>query len=312
MYCIKIYFGFILTICFSHCYCQIVPLSEDSKVSLITCGSGTEIYSLFGHTAIRIKDDKQHIDQVYNYGTFDFSTPNFYLKFVKGDLQYMASSDAYIDFMNEYLYEHRNVYEQVLNFSQKQRQQLFDELNRSLVSAERYYTYKFIDKNCTTMVLNILNKTLGKEVLQKTKDRDKTYREILFPYFHDHFYENLGISIIFGKKVDLKGYRIFLPSELYKSTKAAIYNGHSLCISNNTLLKFASPKASLSWWNNVYTLSMILVLIVIANQNQVYMIYFLLCGLLGLFFCFAGFYSLHKELAYNYNALLFNFIILHV
>lgn len=310
MHRIKIYFFFLLALSFSNCFSQALHLSNNAKVSLITCGSGTEIYSLFGHTAIRIKDDEQHIDQVYNYGTFDFNTPNFYLKFVKGDLQYMASSDAFIDFMNQYLYEHRSVYEQVLNFSQEQKQLLFDSLNRALVSSERFYTYKFIDKNCTTMVLEVVNKTLGEKALIKVNNRAKTYRAILFPYFHDHFYENLGISIIFGKKVDMKGDRIFLPSDLYESARKAVHNGRPLCLSSNTLLEFATTKIPLSFWNNVYTLCLILGLIVMANNNKVYMIYFLLCGLLGLFFCFAGVYSLHKELATNYNILLFNPLLL--
>ncbi|MEY3498785.1 MAG: hypothetical protein RL308_454, partial [Bacteroidota bacterium] len=159
---------------------QILPLSKNTEVSILTCGTGTEVYSLFGHTAIRIKDVDNYIDQVYNYGTFDFSTPNFYLKFVKGDLQYLETSSSYGDFFQEYLYEKRSINEQVLNISQEQKQQLFDYLNASLKSDERFYTYKFIDKNCTTMVINTINKILGKEIIIKTSNSEKTYREILF------------------------------------------------------------------------------------------------------------------------------------
>ena len=126
---------------------QILPLSENTEVSILTCGTGSEIYSLFGHTAIRIKDTENQIDEVYNYGTFDFSTPNFYLKFVKGDLQYLETSCTFEEFFQEYLYEKRSVEEQVLNISTKQKQALFDYLNASLQSEERFYTYKFIDKN---------------------------------------------------------------------------------------------------------------------------------------------------------------------
>ena len=196
---------------------QILPLSKNTEVSILTCGTGSEIYSLFGHTAIRIKDTENQIDEVYNYGTFDFSTPNFYLKFVKGDLQYLETSCTFEEFFQEYLYEKRSVEEQVLNISTKQKQALFDYLNASLQSEERFYTYKFIDKNCTTMVINVINKILGKEIIVKTSHSEKTYREILFPYFDGHFFEQLGTSIIFGTKVDSKGERLFLPSELQES-----------------------------------------------------------------------------------------------
>lgn len=298
-------FLFLFTAVITKTYSQVV-LSKNCKVSVLTCGTGNEMYSLFGHTAIRIMDDENHIDQVYNYGTFDFNTSNFVLKFTKGDLQYMASSNTYNDFFNEYVYEKRAIYEQTLNLSPAQKQGLFDQLNRALVSDERYYTYKFIDKNCTTMVVDILNETLGKKVIVKTADTEKTYREILYPYFAEHFFEKLGTSIIFGKKVDQKGELLFLPLELKQSLNTIQYNNQPISSPERTILEFQKEKAPFSWWNNLYMYLLILLAIVIANNRKVYMSYFFVLGVLGLFLFFIGFYSFHKELEYNYNMLLFN------
>jgi hypothetical protein len=285
---------------------QILPLSENAEVSIITCGTGSEIYSLFGHTAIRIRDTENRIDEVYNYGTFDFDTPNFYLKFVKGDLQYLETSCTFEEFFQEYLYEKRSVAEQVLNISTSQKQALFDYLNASLQSEERFYTYKFIDKNCTTMVIIAVNKILGKEVIVKNTKEDKTYRDILFPYFEGHFFEQLGTSIIFGTKVDLKGEEIFLPAELQESIKTISYNNRPLCKENRKIMEFEKEEVPFSWWNNYYAFCLLFSLVVIANKNAIYKTYFIALGMLGLFFIVAGFYSLHKELANNYNILLFN------
>src|SRR6266699_3421572 len=82
---------------------QSVPLSSNSKVSVLTCGSSPEIYALFGHTAIRIKDSVQNLDIVYNYGAFDFNTPNFARKFVKGDMQYFVTNSIFYDFLDQYM-----------------------------------------------------------------------------------------------------------------------------------------------------------------------------------------------------------------
>ncbi|MSP84756.1 MAG: DUF4105 domain-containing protein [Flavobacteriaceae bacterium] len=309
MYRIKLalLFSFLIGILYSNKVAgQIIPLSENTEVSIITCGTGSEIYSLFGHTAIRIKDIENHIDEVYNYGTFDFSTPNFYLKFVKGDLQYLETSCAFEEFFQEYLYEKRSVAEQVLNISRNQKQALFDYLNASLQSEERFYTYKFIDKNCTTMVINTINKIIGKEVIIKNTKEDRTYRAILFPYFKGHFFEQLGTSIIFGTKVDLKGEELFLPAELQESIKTISYNNKPLCKENRKILEFNKEEIPFSWWNNYYTFSLLFVLVLIVNKNSIYKAYFIALGILGLFFLFAGFYSLHKELPNNYNILLFN------
>jgi hypothetical protein len=286
-------------------FAQNLLLSKEAKVSVLTCGTGNESYSLFGHTAIRISDPFNNIDVVYNYGAFDFNTPNFVLKFIKGDLQYFAVAHSYADFVNEYQYDRRSVYEQELNIPYALKQKLFDNLNTSLASGESHYTYKFIDKNCTSMVVDIINTTLDTTAIVKNADTDITYRTILFPYFDNHFYEKLGTSIIFGKKVDGLGTQIFLPFELQKSLKKVIYKNHPLAKENKTILEF-SKEVPGSWWNNVYTYLLFLAFIIGINKKPVAAFYLTIMALLGLFFVFTGFYSFHKELAYNYNILLFN------
>jgi hypothetical protein len=286
-------------------FAQNLLLSKEAKVSVLTCGTGNESYSLFGHTAIRISDPFNNIDVVYNYGAFDFNTPNFVLKFIKGDLQYFAVAHSYTDFVNEYQYDRRSVYEQELNIPYALKQKLFDNLNTSLASGDSHYTYKFIDKNCTSMVVDIINKTLDTTAIVKNADIDITYRTILFPYFDNHFYEKLGTSIIFGKKVDGLGTQIFLPFELQKSLKKVFYQNHPLAGENKTILEFPT-EVSGSWWNNVYTYILFLGFIIAINKKPVAAFYLTIMALLGVFFAFAGFYSFHKELAYNYNILLFN------
>jgi hypothetical protein len=286
-------------------FSQNIVLSEKASVSVLTCDTGNESYSLFGHTAIRITDEANDFDAVYNYGAFDFSTPNFVPKFVKGDLQYFAVANTFSDFMSQYTYEKRSVFEQELILPLSYKQKLYDNLTHALASSESYYTYKFIDKNCTSMVVDILNKTLGSNVIVKKVDTDKTYRTILYPYFDNSFYEKIGTSIIFGKKVDEKGSRIFLPLELQKSLKLISFEGHLLCKENLVLLDY-KKETSNSILDNFYTFSILLGFIIIINKKELDLFYFSIMGVLGLFFAFVGFYSLHKELGYNYNILLFN------
>jgi len=291
---------------------QGITLSNNSEVSVLTCGTGTEIYSLFGHTAIRIKDTSNFVDQVYNYGTFDFSTPNFYMKFIKGDLQYLGTSCTFEEFFQEYLYEKRSIDEQVLNLSQDKKQALFDYLNASLQSEERFYTYKFIDKNCTTMVVNTINKIIGKPVIGINTADAETCRNILYPYFNGHFYVQLGTSIIFGSKVDLKSDQVFLPSELYNNIQNLKVNNQPICKENKKLLDFEKEDIPFSWWNNFYVFCLVFVIIIALNKPSIYNAYYMILGFLGLFFVFAGFYSLHRELVNNYNVLLFNPILFSV
>jgi len=299
----------LLLLMFNFSFGQSLTLSQKAHISVLTCGLGNESYSFFGHTAIRVADPANNIDVVYNYGAFDFRTPNFVAKFAKGDLQYFVIAHSFIDFINEYNYEKRSIYEQELLIPQEAKQKLFDNLNTTLLSEDRYYTYKFIDKNCTSMVVDIINKTLNKEVINKKGDTKKTYRSILFPYFDGHFYEKLGTSIIFGTKVDQLGTKIFLPFELKNSLEKTTFQNHAFVSKSKTLLSF-KKETPISWWNNIYSYIMILGFIILINKRFIDKIYLFILSLMGIFFVSMGFYSFHHELAMNYNVLLFSPLLL--
>src|SRR5690606_8922340 len=94
-------------------------LAQEYRISLLTCDPGDELYSAFGHNAVRVRDLNSGRDLVFNYGTFDFDTPNFYLKFARGKLDYMLSVSTYEQFLLHYQYLQRSVREQVLDLSQE-------------------------------------------------------------------------------------------------------------------------------------------------------------------------------------------------
>lgn len=281
-------------------------LSEKATVSIFTCGRGNELYTTFGHTAIRIKDRINNLDVVYNYGAFDFRVKNFYLKFVKGDLQYFINASSYEDFIFEYQTENREVIEQSLSLSLVKKQEIFDTLNASLFSEERYYTYKFIDRNCTTMVVEKINKIIGNDLIQKVDDKTVSYRQLLYPFFENHFYYKLGINIIFGAKTDTNAVKLFLPIELMHSLAKAKIDGKPLVTKTETTVKGAELDSSFSFVNSIYFIITLLILIAITNKKPIFLTYLFITGLFGLFISLVGFYSLHKEVLWNYNALLFN------
>jgi hypothetical protein len=305
----KTLFNLLFLLSFSIGFSQNVPLSKEAKISVLTCGLGNETYSYFGHTAIRVSDPANNIDVVYNYGAFDFTTPNFVAKFTKGDLQYFVIAHSFPEFINDYNMEKRSVFEQELLISQDLKQKLFDKLNATLLSEDRYYTYKFIDKNCTSMVVEIINNILNENVIVKKGDTDITYRSILYPYFDGHFYEKLGTSIIFGTKVDQLGTQIFLPFELKNSLEKVNFQNKPLAAKSKTLLLF-EKETSTSWWNNIYSYLIILVFIILIHNKMVDKIYLLFLSLMGIFFVVIGFYSSHQELSMNYNVLLFSPLLL--
>ncbi len=293
-----LFFIFISLLGFS----QTPQLSKQSEISILNCGVGNQSYALYGHTAIRVIDQTQNIDLVFNYGTFDFSTPNFMLKFIKGDLQYFVSAYPYSDFEYNYQQEKRSIWEQKLKLTQQQKQDLFSVISNSLYTSDKFYTYKFIDKNCTTMVIDKVNAVVNSSKIRNLNPVTQTYREVLYPYTNQHFFQQLGINIMFGTKVDEAAEKLFLPLDLI----ASLEQNESLALAKSTLYKTPKNNYQPPFYDSIYTLIIALAIIVLARKKWLTKFYFLVLGILGLFFCLIGLYSLHEEVLWNYNAMLFN------
>lgn len=303
----KILFALLILISFLG-FSQNISLSNQAKVSILTCGTGPESYAMYGHTGIRIQDSLNTIDVVYNYGAFDFSTPNFMGRFVKGDLQYFVTNGSFIDFYYNYQAENREIIEQELALSPTQINTLFQQLNASVYSDDRFYTYKFIDRNCTTMVVDKINGILGKEYIKATPS-NQSYREILYPYMSD-FYMKLGIQLIFGAKVDEPATRLFLPYEFEEAISKTKIAGKLLETSNKKVLEARKTDIPFNGLNSIYSLIGVLLLLVVLGKKWLKISYFIFAGILGLFFSLVGLYSLHEEILWNYNILLFNPLLL--
>ncbi len=188
-------------------------LTDASVVSLLTGSPGEELYSTFGHSAIRIKDTKQGIDLVFNYGTFDFNTPNFYIKFMRGKLNYMLSVQRYDGFIYSFKYENRSVSEQVLNLDLKERNRLYQLLMENYKLENRFYKYDFFYDNCATRIRDILVKACDGVITfhypEEWQNSGTTLRQLLDLFLTDHPWSDFGIDLILGLPTD----KVAEPSE---------------------------------------------------------------------------------------------------
>ena len=218
------------------------------RLSLLTCAPGDELYSTFGHTALRIQDSAANTDLVYNYGTFDFEAPGFYMKFVRGKLDYFLSIDKYPDFMYEYQYFQRSVQEQELNLTCAEKQQIISALNVNLQGANRMYKYDFIYDNCTTRVRDLIFHSLpGSSVKHKLVPQGTTARNLIHSYLDKggEPWSKLGIDILLGAGLDKpvdNNVAMFLPDYLLKGIDSAAINGTQPVVKQKrTLLNATTP-----------------------------------------------------------------------
>jgi uncharacterized protein DUF4105 len=214
------------------------------RVSLLTCGPGDELYSIWGHTAIRIIDSSSGNDVAFNYGTFDNSDPYFYLKFTRGIMRYALSVDSYTDFLHEYEQDHRSVIEQILMLTGEQKERLFNLLKINALEKNRYYNYQFYQDNCTTRAGGIIAKSTHDSIRFKNilPPEAPTYRELIHKNLDSthQYWSKFGIDLLLGSNLDkhvTNEKSMFLPYYLMRGLDSATLQQHPLVSETRIILK---------------------------------------------------------------------------
>jgi hypothetical protein len=286
------------------------------RISVLTCAAGEELYSVFGHTALRIIDSVQHSDIVYNYGTFDFSDPDFYTKFTRGTLDYMLSAYSFQDFMSEYYADKRSVTEQELKLTAETKKGLRNALNQNLTGASRYYKYVFNDNNCTTRIRDLLFQYGGFMADQVLVPAGTTCRDMLHEALDNgnQPWSKLGIDMILGSRIDQPlniSSSMFLPDYLMKGIDSSVRSKNILqekkLIYESGVVKTSSGNRPLYLFS-ILALSAILISIPrhktakrITAAADVTLL--TVTGLTGLFLLFMWLGTNHVACSNNYNLL---------
>ena len=206
-------------------------LRDSIRVSLVTCSPGTEVYAVYGHTALRIEIPTKGVDTAINYGLFVFDAPNFVWKFIKGDTDYLVGAVSYPMFEREYTERGSSVTLQQLNLSEEEKIKLVDLLNKNLQPENRVYRYNFLYNNCSTKARDKVEEALerapllspqgGKEAPSKSSPKERfesndagtlppwggkrgalTYRDILHQYTAAYPWMQFGIDFLLGIEAD--------------------------------------------------------------------------------------------------------------
>lgn len=213
------------------------------RVSLLTCGPGTDLYSVWGHTAIRVIDSSAQSDIVFNYGVFDDSDPMFYLKFTRGIMNYVVAPFDFDAFMQEYQEEKRSVTEQVLAIDCGEKQRLLKALWMNCQKENRTYPYHFYADNCTTRARDILTRNLDKPpvFVPVQPSPASTYRSLIHSYMRSssQSWNRLSIDLLLGSHLDETmntRQAMFLPDYLMKGFDSARVAGKPLVAETRILL----------------------------------------------------------------------------
>lgn len=293
-------------------------LSDKATISLLTCSPGDQLYSLFGHSAIRVNDPEAGFDLAFNYGTFDFDTPNFYLKFAKGDLNYWLTYYSFERFKRAYFYYGQSVVENVLNLSVDEKQKLFDALMLNAQEENRYYRYDFLFDNCATRIRDIIEANVEGQLVYNTKDVETySYREMLHIYDDAYPWISNGLDIILGMKTDDDANQfnqMFLPDYLKRHLAGAmLVDGESKPLLGPdievfTMDPFPESKGvgpgQFFWF--LFILSVFIAYVEVKRNKPLVLLnrlFLLLTGVVGGLIFFLWFLSRHSVTGENFNML---------
>jgi len=292
---------------------------ESTEISVLTCDPGNEIYSLFGHSALRIKNPINGQDLVVNWGLFEFSESQFQFgyDFAKGRLKYYLGIQLMSNFITEYRRSKRGIREQVLNLSNQEKYQIIQLLEENYKPENRKYKYEFFYDNCSSRLRDVIKKVFGENInfYQSPKSNKFTFRETIHLYLESFPWLKLGIDLVLGKKIDKlvsNENLMFLPLNVEEIfDKSLVENNGSiknLVKSKNTLIESFENKNKL---NNIGFYSWILLaitlLLIIFKLDKALGVWsslnLFIIGLLGIVLVFMWIGTDHNATKMNFNLL---------
>ncbi len=298
---------------------QYKTLSPDSRISVLTIGPGSSLNDSFGHSAYRVKDSL--MDIVFNYGVYDFDTPNFYTKFAQGKLNYKIGANYYEEFRESYVKQNRTIQEQILNLSLDEKQKVFDYLSTNYEPANQYYLYDFFYDNCATKIKDVLVYSLKDNIdFNKPESfESKTFRVLIQENLNWNSWGSFGIDLALGSIIDKKASEIehmFLPDYVYSFFQVATLKSNSnkrLVLSNQSIYeKTDSPVSNNFLLSPLFIIVLISIIIIAVTYKDLKnnsrskwldIVLFALTGIIGTVILLLWFATDHEATATNYNLL---------
>ncbi|MFV0522336.1 MAG: DUF4105 domain-containing protein [Mangrovibacterium sp.] len=301
---------------------RINSLSDEAEISLITCDVHTEVYAMYGHSAIRVRDVSKNMDIVFNYGLFSFSEPHFIYRFAKGKTDYLLGAQNYAAFLRSYQHSKRSLSEQKLNLTSFEKESLFSFLIWNVQPQNATYRYNFFYDNCATRIRDAVEKCIDGEIIYGKRIGDlKTFRQLVDHYQEVAPWTNFGIHLLLGSPADIEAdthEQMFLPPYLeaqYAQTKVKRNDKVSdLCQPARVIYQAPEPESQCKVW--LYSPSLVMALLLLCyilltckqwkSGNIKYhfdYVWLILNGIIGIILTWFFFFSELPAMKDNYNLL---------
>lgn len=194
---------------------EYIQLSDSAQISVLTSAPWPEkAYAVYGHSAMRVCDTAQGIDVVFNYGVFDFETPNFVYRFMAGETDYWVMDIPTYYYILEYKSRGIDVYEQIINLNSAEKNKIWNFLLNNTEEKNKVYRYNIFYNNCTTKLRDILEDNIQGAIVYPESNKHQTFRDLVHECTYLQPWMQFGIDLVIGSKADNEltvREKIFLP-----------------------------------------------------------------------------------------------------
>ncbi|NLA63270.1 MAG: DUF4105 domain-containing protein [Bacteroidales bacterium] len=205
-----------------------VQLSDSAKISLLTVSPWDgAVYTLYGHSVVRVEDDSTGVDACFNYGYFDPTQPHFMFNFLQGKTDYVLGVTTYRDFLIDNQIKGLEVVRQDINLSASQKQQLWNDLYVNALPQNRRYRYNYFFDNCATRPRDMIEAVINSTVVYPPTNTNQTFRDLVHECVHQFAWMEFGIDLLIGSDADREitdREKMFLPHYLMIALEDAKVN----------------------------------------------------------------------------------------
>ncbi len=285
---------------------------EDLTVSILTCDPGPDVYELCGHAAIRIRSE--NMDSVWNYGIFDFTSPNFIYRFCKGETDYMVYGYRFERFMPAYVRRGSRVTEQVLALTQEEARNLRKILRTESLPENRVYRYNYVRDNCATRPWKRINQASGRGISLPDTLYFPTFRDEMRHFHRNYPWYQFGIDLVLGSGLDYplaKDEDTFAPPVLQSKIAEGKIGDQPLVSQTNVIFPgfYDATLPPTPWYMTPMAVGVVMLIISFGTlfayifKKKLWKwwisIYFLVTGIAGIIVTFLVFFSEHEATSPN-------------
>lgn len=179
-------------------------LVKAQEAWLVTYGPGAEVWELFGHNALWLRDPVTGLDHTYSFGYFEIDRPGFHFDFARGIMNYYGAASPVEGEFAFYRQRGRSISVQKLALDPGQVRQLHQALHAAIYPHPKFYAYDYYRANCSTWLRDLINQATGDQVrpLLQARPARQTFGDHTRRMTDARPWIQTGILLLMGPSID--------------------------------------------------------------------------------------------------------------